>query len=94
MKADNKDLIPVSDFFKLAVLDLLHLTPRRTEHNGRYWAYFDRGSAQKLLDQYDSGVLRGCLRDYAASIERVKTRIFESERMARNGANHGSQSRR
>lgn len=92
-RTDNGALIPVSDFFKLAALDLLRIAPEHFEYHNRYWAYFLADQAQKVLEQYDSGALTGCLRDYAASLERVKTRIFESERMARNGAQYGNESR-
>ena len=75
-------LIPVSDFNKLAVLDLLRITPRRTEYNGRYWAFFDQTAAGPLAE-YESGALQRPLRDFVASLDRVKTRIFESERAMR-----------
>lgn len=82
-------LIPVSDFHKLAVLDLFKIQPVRVEHDGRFWAFYSRVLAEPLLSEYESGLLQAPLRDYTASLDRVKTRIFEAER-AKNGARHAN----
>ncbi len=76
----NMELVAVSDFYKLAVLDLYRVIPIRAEHTGRYWAYFSKEDAQKLIDEYESGHLKVVARDFVSSISRVKDRIFELER--------------
>lgn len=84
----NKNEIPVSEYHKLAVLDLFKITPARTEHNGRFWAYFDTPLATKILNDYDSGTLQVTARDYVAAVQRVKDRIFEAERARARSGSH------
>lgn len=75
------ELEPVSDYFKLAILDLSGVVPQRAERSGgRYWAYFPKDKARKLLDEYDSGKLKVVARDLEAAVTRTKNKIFESER--------------
>ena len=75
--------LAVSDLHKLAVLDLHRISPIRTEHNGRFWAFFPKDKAEKLLADYDAGTLKVVARDFVASVSRVKDRIFEHERAMR-----------
>lgn len=81
------ELLAISDFHRLAILDLHRIIPKRIKHNGRYWAYFSEDEAGQILSEYDAGTLTVICRDFVASIERVKDRIFESERSirAKNG---------
>lgn len=85
---ESAETVAVSDFYKLAVLDISGITPERTENKGRFWAFFKRDKVEKLLADYESGKLKVVARDFAASVSRTKDRIFESERIER-GANHG-----
>lgn len=82
----------VSDFHKLALLDLFGIPPKATEYNGRYWAYFNKSDVDGLLADYEAGHLKVTARDYVSAISRVKDRIFELERAhTRSGfknANH------
>ena len=73
--------IAVSDFARLAVLDLKAVAPIRSERVGsRYWAYFKESQARKLLESYENGTLKVIARDYDSAMKRTKDRIFESER--------------
>ena len=70
----------VSDFYKLAILDLHHIMPTVSEYKNRYFCYFDKSKAQPIIDQYDAGSLAVNARDFVASINRSKDKIFEAER--------------
>jgi hypothetical protein len=94
-ETDNQlptDIISESDYFKLAALDLLNITPTEIKSlSGRIWFYFVKNDAQPILSAYESGKLNGSLRDYAASLVRIKTKIFSIERErigARNASFH------
>ena len=80
---ESTDLIKVSDMYKLAVLDCCHIALVKNEHekNQRYYGFFDKAEAAPILDDYDSGRLNVSARDFSASIQRVKDRIFETERI-------------
>jgi hypothetical protein len=79
----------VSDIKKLAILDLHKIAPKKTEHDGRFWGFFDSQESAAILEAYDSGELRVVARDFASSIDRVKDQIFELERARqRDGAKH------
>ncbi len=86
------ELQAISDFHRLAILDLHRIIPKKIEHNGRYWAYFSEEDVGQILSDYDAGSLTVIARDFVASIGRVKDRIFESER-AKNGVGRGNLSR-
>ena len=77
------DLLKISDMYKLAVLDCCHITLVSHEHvkDQRYYGFFHKEEAEPILDDYDSGRLNVSARDFSASIQRVKDRIFESERL-------------
>lgn len=75
--------IAVTDIFKLAVLDLKGVPVRQIKWNGRLWAYFEKKEAEEVLANYEAGHLLVQARDFASSIQRVKDRIFEAERIAR-----------
>ena len=77
------EFLAVSDFHKLAILDLHKIIPKRAEHNGRYWAFFAKDDAGKILEAYDAGRLKVVARDFVSAISRVKDRIFELERTRR-----------
>lgn len=75
--------IEVSDFNKLAVLDLNRIRPLRSNYDGRYRVYFRREDVEKIICDYENGLLTVVARDFVSSIKRVKDRIFESERELR-----------
>jgi hypothetical protein len=70
----------VSDMFKLALLDLYKLTPKRVEYKERYEAYFDSADVDEILLGYESGTLQVEARAFADSIDRTKDRIFAARR--------------
>lgn len=84
------DLIPVSDIYRLAVLNMMGISPVKTDYKDyRYWGFFDPEKAETILADYENGTLRVVARDLSASIVRVKDRIFEMERaQKRNGEDH------
>ena len=87
---ESSELLAVSDFHKLAVLDHYKVAPKKVEHTGRYWAFFLKQEVEKLIDDYDSGRLKVVARDFVSSINRVKDRIFEMERTQnRSGGQNG-----
>ena len=74
-------LIGESDYFRLAALDYSNLTPIDIKvENGRVWFYYRKRDAEPVLSAYDSGQLRASLRDFSASLVRIKTKIFSIER--------------
>jgi hypothetical protein len=89
MKTEEE--VAISDIFKLTVADHFKKTPIRTEHTGRYWAYYAKRDVDKLLEDYESGHLRVIARDFVSSLNRVKDRIFEAERArARSGGDNAN----
>jgi hypothetical protein len=92
---NDENLISISDFNKLAILDLHKIIPKSAEHNGRYWAYFSKDEVEKILADYDAGRLKVIARDFVSAISRTKDRIFELERARTraNGAMYGNRQR-
>jgi len=85
------NLTPVTDLYKLSVLDLHRITPDESEYNGRYWAFFSDPTTQDVLAAYDAGRLKVVARDFVAAINRTKDRIFEMERAhQQHGDRHGT----
>jgi hypothetical protein len=85
----DEEMIRISDFHKLAVLDTLKIRFVRAERAGRYYEVFRMEDVGNVLTDYDSGNLGLPIRDFVAALGRVKTRIFESER-AENGAEYAT----
>lgn len=83
--------VAISDYYKLAVLDMFRVKPKRTEYNGRYWAYYNALEAAQLMHDYDAGILKVSIRDFVASVRSVKSQIFESKRGSNNGCFDGTQ---
>lgn len=81
---EQSELVAISDFHKLAVLDLHRIKPIRADYAGRYWAYYSRDDAGKLLDDYETGRLKVVARDFVSAINRTKDKIFELERAREN----------
>jgi hypothetical protein len=79
---ENKSLIPISDLYQLALLDLHKIQQIKYERDGRrYIGFYERSKASRVLSRYVSGTMKVCLRDYVASLHRIKDRIFDSERV-------------
>ena len=77
----STEFIQESDYFRVAALDFSNLTPTNLQfRHGRVYFYFPKTKAQPILNDFDSGLLVGSLRDYAASLVRTKNRIFSIER--------------
>jgi hypothetical protein len=88
----SETLIPISDFHKLAVLDLLKVVPTKTEHTGRFWAYYPQEKVEVILTEYETGTLKVIARDFVASVQRIKDRIFEAERARARSGDHNATS--
>lgn len=73
----------VSDYSKLAVLDMKGIIPLRSERvDGRFWGIYATKDVEKILELYDSGKMKVSVREFVAALGRVKDRIFERERAA------------
>jgi hypothetical protein len=83
----------VSDYFKLALLDLHDIQPLRVEYDGRYWAFFDSEKARPILTAFDDGTQKESVRDYSRALISMKSRIFEMARIRQTskGASHVQQ---
>jgi hypothetical protein len=92
---DKVEEICLSDFNKMALLDMHGIMETRHEYKERYYSFFSANAkgkliknktARQLLDDYESGVASPIiLRDFTDSVRRVKDRIFEAERSVRMG---------
>jgi hypothetical protein len=77
---EEKDLTAISDVYRLAIANYYKIKPTKTEHTGRFWAYFPRKTIETILADYDAGTMTVVARDFVASIQRTKDTIFEAER--------------
>lgn len=84
----REETVGVTDYYKLAVLDLHRVPPVRSEHSGRYWAYYKKADIKNLLEDYENGRLKVIARDYVAAVQRTKSKIFESERVSKAEGNY------
>lgn len=74
---ESNNVIKISDLYRLAVLDCLHIPQISCERDRRYYGIFDAEKSGPILVDYDSGTLQVSARELVASIQRVKDRIFE-----------------
>ena len=77
----DEETLAESNIYHLAALDVGKVPALRSEHDGsRVWFYFERKKAEKILNDFENGVLKGPYRDFAASLERTKDRVFSIDR--------------
>ena len=93
--------ICLSDYSKIAVLDMKGIRFSRHEYNGRFYAFYDPSArktdendkpvgktAREILNDYESG--KDGLREFVAAQGRTKDFIFETERIANMGTKGGN----
>ena len=76
--------VVLSDMYRMAILDLAGVQPTRSEFDGRLWAAYDAGQADKILKEFDSGKLKVVGRDFVSAIQRIKDRVFQQARLAKS----------
>jgi len=97
---ERSNEICLSDYSKMAALDLQGIRFSRHEYNGRFYAYYDPSArktdennkpvgktVREILDDYELG--KNDLRDFVAAQGRMKDFIFEAERMSNMGSKGG-----
>ena len=80
-KGETMELERVSDYYKMAILDLHGISPQKIERSGsRICGLFPKDAVSRILQDYESGVLRVVARDFEAALRRTRTRIIEAKR--------------
>src|SRR4051812_18493741 len=80
----EKEMRAVHDLNHMAALEYSKVYPARTERIGsRVTGFYPKDKADKVINRYETGLLKAPMLEVMSALRRVKDRIFETERATR-----------